>query len=149
MNEQEMREAEVPTIDTAAELASYIRGLTDQEHDYGTCVYAMSMAAVAAFNHVAHKLGVTGFQAGCADMDILARTRGMKHGFFLRDNADLLYPQYRHKYEGLDFDSQIEKNAEWLAEEAAKHLSELEDGMAADAVVEHWQMLAALKKGDV
>ena len=75
MTEQEMRDTEVPRANTIGELSDYIESLVQQEHDYGTCVYAMSMAATAAFNYVARRLGVTGFQASCADMDVLRRTR--------------------------------------------------------------------------
>ena len=63
MCEQDMRAAEVPSAGTIGELSDYIESLVQQEHDYGTCVYAMSMAATSAFNYVAHQLGVTGFQA--------------------------------------------------------------------------------------
>lgn len=94
MDEAAMRDAEVPWLDDADELAAYIESLVDRPHDYGTCVYAMSMAALAAFNHVAGRLGVTGFQASCADMDILRRNRRMEHGFRILDYGNLLYPQY-------------------------------------------------------
>src|SRR5574343_1229666 len=94
MNEQEMRESEVPTFDTIEELSKYVAELVSQDHDYGTCCYAMSMSAVAAFNFVAHKLGVTGFQASCADLDILRRTRYLKGPFAIQNYSNLLYPQY-------------------------------------------------------
>ncbi len=58
----------------------------------------MSLAAVAAFYYVSHKLGVTGFQASCADMDFLQRTRSMKSGFKILDYDDLLYPQSLYKF---------------------------------------------------
>lgn len=94
MTEQEMREAEVPWLETPEELSSYIAALVEQEHDYGTSAYAMSLAAVAAFQYVAKKLGTTGFQASCADMDVLRRTRGYENGFMILDANNLLYPQY-------------------------------------------------------
>ena len=63
MTEQEMRDTEVPRANTIGELSDYIESLVQQEHDYGTCVYAMSMAATAAFNYVARRLGVAVGQA--------------------------------------------------------------------------------------
>lgn len=62
-DEKGMREAKVPWPHTKEQLTEYVESLVNRTHDYGTCVYAMSMAAEAAFNYVAHHLGVTGFQA--------------------------------------------------------------------------------------
>lgn len=142
--EQEMREAVVLWPKSEEELAAYIRSLVDRPHDYGTCVYAMSMAAVAAFNYVSGKLGVTGFQASCADMDFLARTRGLKHGFRVIDYGESLYPQYWEDpvkraafYEVMNNPESRER----FAAEARKLLAENEP--AAPAVRDHWQRLAS------
>ena len=89
-----MRAEKAPWPKTLEELNEYITSLTDRQHDYGTCVYAMSLAAVAAFQHVASKLGVTGFQASCADLDILRRTRSMEGPFIILKAEDMCYPQY-------------------------------------------------------
>lgn len=91
--EEEMAETKAPTPGSIEELGEYVQGLVDRPHSYGTCVYAMSLAAVAAFNYVARELGVTGFQASCADLDILRQTRGWTWGKVL-DYNKLLYPQY-------------------------------------------------------
>ena len=77
-DEKEMRDAKVPWPKTEEQLQQYVNSLVERPHDYGTCVYAMSMAATAAFNYVAGQLGVTGFQSSCADMDVIRRTRGYK-----------------------------------------------------------------------
>lgn len=140
MTEQEMRDAKVPTFNSDEDLSAYIKGLVLQQHDYGTCCYAMSMAAVAAFNFVASKLGVTGFQASCADMDILRRTRRMER-FQILDLSNLLFPQYRDKFKS--FDSMIADNAEWLSEEAEKNLATSDH--AHPEVIAHWKMLSELK----
>lgn len=137
--EREMRAAEVPTPQTPEELSAYIDGLVKQNHDYGTCVYAMSMAATAAFNYVASKLGVTGFQASCADMDIIRRTRRIDGPLMLLDGSQALYPQYdligkvREWMEDDDFQK-------WLSEEAKKKLAE--SGDASERVTAHWKRLA-------
>lgn len=73
--EHEMRESSAPWPNTLAELSVYIEGLTDREHDYGTSCYAMSLAATAALQYVAKKLNTDGFQAACADLDIIRRTK--------------------------------------------------------------------------
>lgn len=138
-----MREAEVPRINTVKELTSYIRKLTKQKHDYGTCVYAMSMSAQAAFNYVAHCLGVTGFQASCADMDFLRRTRRLKHGFRFIDYSNLLYPQYLNSEHFPSIWQLIEENKKRLSEAAKKLLKE--SPSAHPDVIAHWKMLSELK----
>ena len=134
--EQELQASEVPTPETPEALADYIAGLVDRPHDYGTCVYAMSMAATAAFNYVAHKLGVSGFQASCADMDILRRTRRLER-FMIIDLANALYPQY-------DLQGRLAEALEdakpWLAEQAKARLAD-ESG-AHPSVRKHWEFLA-------
>lgn len=137
--EDEMRESKVPTPETPKELTAYIDGLIKRDHDYGTCVYAMSMAATAAFNYVASKLGVTGFQASCADMDILRRTRSLDGPFMILDGSKALYPQYdlqaqvREWMQGNDF-------KKYLAEQAKKKLAE--GGIISPSVEKHWRNLA-------
>lgn len=142
-DEQAMRAEKVPSFDTAEELQTYIVRLVEGPHDYGTCVYAMSMAATAAFNYAAHKLGVTGFQASCADMDILRRTRGWEWGKILNYD-DLLYPQYcnAEHYPGYadllaqpDVQAELSKRAKAKLAETTEHTS--------GAVIDHWKRLAA------
>lgn len=135
--EEEMRDAEVPTPATLDELHEYIDSLVNREHDYGTCVYAMSMAAVAAYNYVACKLGVTAFQASCADLNIIRRTRHMER-FIVLDAAQLLYPQYDLPGKLGSF---IAEQRAWLREEATKKLAELNKYVHPD-VRAHWEKLA-------
>lgn len=133
-----MRDAQAPTPETTAELAAYIDGLVGQEHDYGTCVYAMSLAAVAAFNHVAHKLGVSGFQASCADLDILKRTRRLEGPFMIADGDRMLYPQYDlHR----DLQECMDRWRGWAAKEAAKKIAEAPASVS-PSVLAHWRKLA-------
>ena len=140
MTEEELRETEVITPKTIEELNEYINSLVNRQHDYGTCVYAMSMASVATFNYIAHKLGVTGFQAGCADLDILTRTRRMKDGFFILNYKNLLYPQYLNEDSFPSISTLLNKNAEHLGKRAKELLKE--SPMACPSVVEHWKLLA-------
>ena len=136
--EKEMREADVPWLKTSKELNEYIESLLAIEHDYGTCVYAMSLASVATFQYIAHKLGVTGFQASCADMDILTRTRSIKGPWMLIKAEDMLYPQY-------DLPAKLQEAMdgwqEWVSEEAQKKLSASGNKQAAPTVLAHWKML--------
>jgi hypothetical protein len=135
--EAEMREAKVPWPLTPEQLTEYVESLVHKTHDYGTCCYAMSMAAEAAFNYVAHCLGVTGFQSSCADLDFLRRTRSMKGPFMILKAEDMLYPQY-------DLPEKLAKAMEewkpWLKEEAAKKLNG--NSTAHPNVISHWKELA-------
>lgn len=142
--EQEMRDVKAPTPETLQELDEWIESLVERPHDYGTCVYAMSLAAVAAFNYVAGKLGVSGFQASCADLDILRRTRLMDGPFMLIDGNDMLYPQY-DPHERLS--EALQEWQGWASEEAEKKLAEVDiyaDRMVHPSVLAHWKRLAAL-----
>jgi hypothetical protein len=138
-SEKEMRESKVPTFDTIEELSNYVSELVSQDHDYGTCCYAMSMSAVAAFNFVARRLSVTGFQTSSADLDILRRTRNMER-FQVIDLSKLLYPQYADNFK--DFNKTIADNSEWLSKKAAELI--VKSPNAHPSVLSHWRFLASL-----
>lgn len=141
MTEAELRDSKVIWPHSEHELMGYIRSLIDRTHDYGTCVYAMSMAATAAFNYAGYVLGTTGFQAGCADMDILRRTRGMDMGFRIINYENLLYPQYINDGYFPSLSKLIADNREMLAKEAKKRLDR--PGAVADRVQAHWEWLVS------
>ena len=137
-----MREMEAPTHDSLEELGAFIDGIVSQEHDYGTCVYAMSLSATAAFNYVARKLGVTGFQASCADLDIIKRTRGMKSGFRILNYENLMYPQYLDDEHFPGWRVLLSDNRILLAKEAKKKLAEVDHTISTE-VLDHWNRLAS------
>ncbi len=138
-DERALRESVAPWPETLEGLSAYITSLVEREHDYGTCVYAMSLAATAAFQHVAKRLGVTGFQASCADMDILTRTRGYKHGFMILDADNLLYPQYDLRQQ---VDEWIQKTEPQLAKVARERLAD--GGTLHPNVRAHMERIASL-----
>lgn len=135
--EQELRDAELPKIESIEQLGSFINTLAERGHDYGTCVYAMSLAATAAFYYISGKLGVTGFQASCADMDILKRTRGWKWGRIL-DYENLLYPQYCDEEHFPSWRTILAENKEEFAKRAHAMLAE---DRGVEEVRAHWRML--------
>lgn len=145
--EKEMREEEAPWPKEMKELTDYIDSLTERPHDYGTCCYAVSLAATAAFQYVAGKLGITGFQASCADLDVLRRTRRIKGPFAIIRGEDMLYPQYDivgkvHEY--------IKEWQQWVAEEAQKKIDKCnrEPGRVHPDVWAHWKALASRGGGE-
>jgi len=142
-DEKSMREEKPPQIDSLEALMAYIKSKVEGDHDYGTCCYAMSLAATAAFDFVAGKLGVTGFQAGCASLDVLRRIKHLEGPFMIVDGSNALYPQYDlHAKLG----EALEKWKPWLKEQAAKKLKESRN--AAPGVIEHWKMLAAYQPSE-
>jgi hypothetical protein len=142
--EQELRNSEAPWPKSIEELTAYIKSLVDRPHDYGTCVHAMSLSAVAAFYYVCSVLGATGFQASCADLDILRRIRGYKTSFHVCDHANLLYPQYCNAEKFPHWDELIERDADlqkWIADTARKNLAT--SSHSHPNVVAHWKMLVS------
>ena len=138
----DMRGEKVPWPKTIEELSEYIVSVTNREHDYGTSAYAISLAATAAFQYVAHKVGATGFQASCADLDILRRTRGMDGPFILLKGEDMLYPQYDLAGK---LQEAMSKWADWAADEAAKKIAGHSQDQVHPNVWAHWVKLAAHK----
>lgn len=145
-NESEMRASVAPHPKTIEELMAFVQSMVEGQHDYGTCVYAMSLSAVAAFNYVASQLGVTGFQASCADMDILARTRGWEWGRLL-NYENLLYPQYCDERHFPSAARLIEEHKAELAKRARKKIEE-NHSSAHPEVLAHWNYLASLSSDE-
>jgi hypothetical protein len=143
----EKPESKPPCPESEEELLAYIRemeawpeGGSDMGESYGRCAYAVAYASVATFNYLAGKLGITGFQASCADMLILSLTRGMEHGFMVLNADNLLYPQY-------DLPRQVH---EWITDTRARlapvaraKLDE-DGGFAHPDVVARWEEIAAI-----
>lgn len=153
MTEQELRAYEVPWPKTVAELNSIIEALASRNHDYGTCVYAVSISAQAAFNYMATVLGITGFQASCADLDVIRRVRMLKGPFAIFKLEDGLFPQYDLQKNFNDW-LHSEENRKWLRENAQKRLDEYDAQKAKDPnapsmihprVLGHWVRLAEQK----
>lgn len=147
MSETEMSKSEAPSPQNIEELTEYIDSLVNQPQSYGTCVYAMSLASVATFNYVADKLGVTGFQASCADLDFIKRTRRLKNGFRITDYGNLLYPQYYFDEGSFPTAHQLlMKNLEQIQDKALDLIEEDDksDLNASQTVRKHWEWILSL-----
>jgi hypothetical protein len=140
-DEKELRDTKQVWPKTMEEVSQILDTLTTREHDYGTCVYAMSHGAVAAYNYVAHCLGVTGFQASCADLDIIRLNRHWNNGFRLTNFADLLFPQYMVRRSFPMLEDLLADQREALETEAKKKLEK--GGAMHPNVREHLEWLAA------
>lgn len=138
MTEEEMRDSKVPYFTTKEELDEYVNSLINQNHDYGTAVYAISLSATAMFNYVACKMGASGFQASCADLDVLRRIRGLEGPFMIIKLDDALYPQYDLHGRLQEF---IDENRDYLKDAAKKQLENASDYMHVD-VRKHMERIA-------
>lgn len=143
MTEQQLRDAADPWPHTEDELLAQLRALVDRPHDYGTCCYAMSIAAVAAFNYVAHRLGTTGFQASAAHLDFIRRSRNHKFGTVIQDLGVILFPQYCDSHRFPHWDELLDREpqlAEQIVAEARRNL-ESDAKLAHPSVVAHWRYI--------
>jgi len=139
--EQQLKDYKVPWVKSISKLNRIIEALTKRQHEYGTCVYAMSISAVASFYYVSNKINPSGFQASCADMDILSRTRGFKFGS-LQDYSKLLYPQYCDEEHFPTWKQIILKHPKWFKDEAIKLMSGNKEPHP--NVQKHWEWLSKL-----
>lgn len=154
MTEKQMREAKDPWPKTARELVGYLakmrreaKSFRNKGEGYGKGVYAMSLAATAAFNYMAHVVGASGFQAGCASADFFKRARSLEHGFMSIDFNDLLYPQLASDNDRFPTALRLLlKNAKWARAEARKLLKK--NPKADPEVIKWWEQLTKLPLGE-
>lgn len=124
MTEEQLRELNMPWPKTKEELDEMISTLVERQHDYGTAVYAMSLSAIAAYHYVANQLGVSGFQASCADLDFIRRARCLKGPFRFHSYEQALYPQYEQDYRNEVIHQSV---ADWLKKEGQRLVEETPD----------------------
>ena len=141
LTEKQLRELSEFTPASIGELIVYIEKLVDQEYEgedgYGAVVYVMSLVALAAKNYAANKLGVSGFQAGMADLIFLKKAKNLDGPFFIVDARDMLYPQY-------DIATKVAQlMQEWKPWAAERALELLKDSSkhASEDVLAHWMNL--------
>lgn len=139
--EGELRNEVAPTPNTIEELNEYIASLEALEPDYGIAVYVVSLSSAATFNYLARKHGITGFQASCADLDILRRTRHLDCPAMLIKADDMLYPQYDMYAKLTEF---MTDSMPWAARRATELLARPLDGVH-PSVLARWREIAAAK----
>ncbi len=141
MTEQELHEMKAPWPKSMGELTDFIQSMLDIKHDYGSCPEAMALASEATFNFIAGQLGVTGFQAGWASMQLLRRTKSIEGPFMILRGHNVLFPQYDLAGEALKFIDETTRG--YGRTEAIKKLERENLQHVAGTVEEHWRKLAA------
>ena len=143
MNLQEGWYAEAKEMDMQ-KLPEFLRHLTeDFDHDYGTICHALTAGAIAtcwAMN-ATEQGGITGFQAGAVMWEFIRHWMHHEYGdgsLRLINYDDMLYPQYRDRFEKV-----ISKEV-WarLQEKAKEKLREATEDRPVAAVKLHWQNIA-------
>jgi hypothetical protein len=120
------------------EFIDYMHQCLEGPFDYNTSAEAVVKVTVAAFNYSASQAGLTGFQAGWAQMQFFKTVRSLDLPFGFVDGSKMLYPQY----------DLMEQVAKWLEEwkpqiaERAKELLEKATGNEHPDVLARWKELA-------
>ena len=131
-------EKERKDIKSFDNLVTFLKNVKDNcNTGYGTAPRAIAQAALATAWYLSDVFGITGFQAGCVMWDFIRdwsypyNECGMK----IVDYDDMLYPQYKDKYEKI-----ISKDTfEALQKAAEKNLEGRE--YVHSAVVDHWKSI--------
>ena len=135
---KERLEKEREDIKSFDELVAFLQRVKDNCNiGYGTAPRAIAQAALATAWYLSNEFGITGFQAGCVMWDFIRdwSFRGNECGLKIVDYDNMLYPQYKYK-----FQKTISKNTfEALQKSAKKHLEKSQ--FATSAVVKHWQSI--------
>lgn len=144
--EKQMREHQVPVPRTLFQLARYLGRLLWMRHNRATAIHAVSAAAAATFLHMAYRYGLTGFEAGHADLEILRRTRDIQGPCMLVTLEDDLFPHNRIRTKVSRWLDSKEARA-WLAQQAKIKLETYPVRDVAPHVIAHWNALVANRPG--
>lgn len=93
-----LEEAKEQTHETLPEFIDHL--MNDYEHDYGTCIKAVSAAMLGTFWAFNRQEGFTGFQTSLIPWLLMSEFWGNSEvGRRVIDYDDMLYPQYQNRYE--------------------------------------------------
>lgn len=127
-------------IESIEELTELIKEVeSDFNNGYGIVPRAIGSVCAVVGNYLSYKMGITGFQAGCAMFDFITGylITNNKCGLKLIDFDEMLYPQYEYK-----FDKKLKKSTWELMQKRAKELLEEEKDFLHPAVKDHWESIA-------
>ena len=136
---KEQLEKERKDIKSFDDLVAFLQRVRDNcNTGYGTAPRAIAQAALATAWFLSSDFGITGFQASFVMWDFIrdwlysSNECGMK----IVDYDDMLYPQYRDKYE-----KTISSDVFEALQKAAKKRLE-ESKYVHPAVIKHWEYIA-------
>lgn len=141
MNEFEARDyilEKGKNINSSQELAEFIEEVENNfNYGYGTAARSVGAVAACVANYLRNKMGLTGFQTGCAMWEFIQDFiySNNKCGMKLVDYDEMLYPQYEYKF----CDKIIPKYTWEALQKQAKE--NLEKCSAVPRVIDHWQSI--------
>lgn len=145
MNEFELRDElrnKRREIETLEDLMGFLKHVEENcNYGYGEAPRAIAQACLAVGYYLSDKFGITGFQAGCVMWDFIIDWlyRSNKAGLKLVDYDDMLYPQYRDKFE-----KTIRPDIWESIQKAAKENLEEDRGYPVHPNVQaHWESIVA------
>lgn len=127
--------------DLIVEKINWVNRASSGDEGYNRCVTAIADVLEVVFREMAERLGITGYQASCVDLEFTRRNRRLEY-FAVQDYGNLLYPQYARHF--LTIDPHV---WEWLQEKAKDFLqADTLGGQGAHpAVRQHWADIVAGK----
>ena len=138
MNIQDSWYAEAKTVATPAHLAQFVTKLINgYAHDYGTQCHAVAAAALAAAQCAKNGAGLSGFQAGAVQWEVIKHFGVTELPAKILSYHDLLYPSGEESYTTLSG-----YGWEWLQAEAKKSLAENVETEISPQVWAHWKGVA-------
>lgn len=133
--ELERKRSEIKTFEDLVSFLEYVKD--NCNYDYGVAPRSMAQAALAVAWYLSSEFGITGFQAGFVMWDFIKDWMYQYNecGLRLVDYDNMLYPQYKYKYE------KTISSSTWraLQKAAKKKLEETES--AHPDVKAHWQSI--------
>lgn len=128
---------------TLAKLPEFINRLMNEyNHDYGTICHAIACGSIAtawAMNNHKEQGGITGFQSGCIQWEMIDLWGSFEKGpKRMLTFENLLYPQYRDRFE--KFISN--ETWEWVQSKAKENI-EKDDGSCSPNVMSHWKSIVS------
>lgn len=108
-------------------------------NDYGGVCYAIGNAAYATAMYLAHKCGITGFQAGEVMWEFIRQWdfRNNECGLRIINYDDLCYPQYLYKFEGMKIPQEVWDRVIKKCQNLMKN-----EEHACNKVKQHWSAIA-------
>ena len=139
-----LEEARKQTTKTLPKFINHL--MNDYEHDYGTCVKAVSAAMLGTFWAFNRQEGFTGFQVGFIPWMMMDEFWGeSKVGRKVIDFDKMLYPQYDFMYEKTirpETFARLKEVARKKIEEAAEALANGDEDYVCNNVYRHWKSIA-------
>lgn len=145
---REMR-SKIKTFDELVAFLSKVKN--EYNYGYGEAPRAIAQAALATAWYLSSEFGITGFQAGAIMWDFIVdwRFTSNKCGLRIVDFDELLYPQYRYKFEHtnipVDVWNKVQEEAKRLVADVDMNSNNEHYVMPCESVYKYWKQLAAGK----